>query len=91
MLSVIFVAATGVKAVIISENYSEQWDRRMSYLKQLKRSQITETDTIVLPPLPSAGWLHSGEIETYPGHFTNRHLQEYAGLKNPIILSKEKE
>jgi hypothetical protein len=83
-LSAAWVFATGLSAVATAFSYSRAWENRMHYVERMIKAGNNEV--IYVKPLPPAGWLHSAEITTDPGHFTNIHFRQYMETENPIIL-----
>ncbi len=70
---------------IIHYNYSISYDKRISYLINLKNTK-NYTEIIELNALPPSGLLRSGDIGTNENEYENLSLKRYIGLKQKLKI-----
>ncbi len=90
ILSILFVCFLNIYSTIsqlkIVPKYAAACDKRILYLEQNKEN----AKTIIVEPLPNAGWLYSAEISTDTSYFRNQHLKRGLGLRSGVMLKNTK-
>jgi hypothetical protein len=77
--SVAQFTGTVAEDVYITKNYSDSFDRMFNQLKEV--SKTNKDQVVIVEAFPESGLIHSEKLNSDPGHWANKPISNFFGLK----------